>query len=216
MKAVIFDLDNCLAPATAVGEALYAPALTAIRSANDGHVSADELASAFREMWTDAYDWVADHYGFTPAMRAAGWEILTRIEVTGRLAGYEDLNLLGSVPGERFLVTSGWRRLQESKIRALGIEGQFQEIFIDAIDEPRRCGKTALFQHIIAQYGLKASDVVVVGDNPDSELAAAREVGLRAVQMLRPGVARSEATAESVTGLRELIQWLSANRPDAG
>ncbi len=61
------------------------------------------------------------------------------------------------------------------------------------------------------RYDLKPADVIVVGDNPDSELAAARQVGLRAVQMLRPGVARSEATAECVADLRELIRWLAAN-----
>lgn len=33
-KALIFDLDNCLAPAHEVGEALYAPAFDAIREAN--------------------------------------------------------------------------------------------------------------------------------------------------------------------------------------
>lgn len=211
MTAVIFDLDNCLAPATAVGEALYGPAFAAIRKANDGRIAADALAAAFRQMWTHAYDWVADRYGFTPAMRAAGWQALVQIEVTGPLAGYGDLNLLASVPGERFLVTTGLRRLQDSKIRGLGIAAQFREIFIDAIDEPRRLGKAALFQHILVRSDLKPADVIVVGDNPDSELAAARQVGLRAVQMLRPGVARSEANAECVADLRELIRWLAAN-----
>lgn len=214
--AVIFDLDNCLAPATAVGEALYAPAFAAIRMANDGSVSTDALALAFKHMWTHAYDWVAERYGFTPAMRTAGGQALAGIEVTGCLAGYEDLDLLGSVPGTRFLVTTGWRRLQESKIRALGIAAQFREILIDAIDEPQRRGKAELFQHIVSLHALSSTQVVVVGDNPDSELAAARQTGLPAVQMLRPGVERSAATAECVSGLRELIQWLGAHGREAG
>jgi hypothetical protein len=32
-KALIFDLDNCLAPANAVGEELFEPAFDAIRTA---------------------------------------------------------------------------------------------------------------------------------------------------------------------------------------
>ena len=34
-KAIIFDLDSCLAAADEVGEQLFAPAFAAIRAAND-------------------------------------------------------------------------------------------------------------------------------------------------------------------------------------
>ncbi len=37
-KAIIFDLDSCLAAADEVGEQLFAPAFAAIRAANDGSV----------------------------------------------------------------------------------------------------------------------------------------------------------------------------------
>ncbi|MGC8518898.1 MAG: hypothetical protein ACP5P4_10270 [Steroidobacteraceae bacterium] len=47
--------------------------------------------------------------------------------------------------------------------------------------------------------------------DPDYCLAPARAVGLRAAQMLRPAVARSEATAECVTRVNELIRWLTSN-----
>jgi len=41
----------------------------------------------------------------------------------------------------RFLVTSGFRRLQESKVQALGIGKLLTGIYVDAIDEPRPRGK---------------------------------------------------------------------------
>lgn len=208
MKTVIFDLDNCLCPTTESGADLYDPAFTAIRSANDGSVADDALASAFSDMWSHAYDWVARKYCFTPAMMDAGWQALSQVEVNKRLVGYGDLHLLAKVPAERFLVTSGFRRLQESKIRALGIAAQFREVFIDAIDVPVPTGKCALFQEIIAKYELEVSDIVVVGDNPESELAAARSLGLIAVQILRPGVAPSEVAMEHVRDLEGLISWL--------
>ena len=35
-KAIIFDLDSCLAAADEVGEQVFAPAFAAIRAANEG------------------------------------------------------------------------------------------------------------------------------------------------------------------------------------
>ena len=51
---------------------------------------------------------------------------------------------------QRFLVTSGFRRLQESKVRALGFADWFAAIYIDAIDEPNRRGKHGFFQDILS------------------------------------------------------------------
>jgi len=47
---------------------------------------------------------------------------------------------------QRFLVTSGFRQLQESKVRALGCADWFAAIDIEAIDEPNRRGKHGFFQ----------------------------------------------------------------------
>ena len=74
-KAIIFDLDSCLAAADEVGEQLFAPAFAAIRAANDGSVPEEKLRTAFAECWRVAFDAVADKYGFTEAMRAAGWQV---------------------------------------------------------------------------------------------------------------------------------------------
>ena len=50
-KAIIFDLDSCLAAADEVGEQLFAPAFAAIRAANDGSVPDEQLRAAFAECW---------------------------------------------------------------------------------------------------------------------------------------------------------------------
>ena len=47
IKALIFDLDNCLAAATEVGEDLYESAFCAMRNANDGDLSKEKLRQAF-------------------------------------------------------------------------------------------------------------------------------------------------------------------------
>lgn len=69
-KAIIFDLDSCLAAADEVGEQLFAPAFAAIRAANDGSVPEEKLRAAFAECWRGVFHAVTDKYGFTEAMRA--------------------------------------------------------------------------------------------------------------------------------------------------
>lgn len=208
IKAIIFDLDSCLAAADEVGPQLFAPAFAAIRAANDGSVSEATLQAAFRECWRVAFDAVADKYGFTAAMRAAGWQEFSRIEVTQPMRGYGDLAVLKTLPVQRYLVTSGFRRLQESKVRALGFAGWFTGIFIDALDDPDRKGKLRLFQELLAAHGLAPAEVLVVGDNPESEIAAGNRLGITTIQILRPGVPRTEHATHHIQGLRDLTALL--------
>ena len=210
MRAAIFDLDNCLSAADEVGTELFEPAFIAIHAVAGGSHSDTALAVAFADMWRHALDRVAVEHHFTPEMREAAWRQLSELQVTSPMRGYDDLHLLAQVPAVRFLVTSGFQLLQESKIRALGIADDFKAIYVDAIDVPDRKGKRGIFQEIMATYHLDSSEVWVVGDNPDSELAAARSLGLRSVQVLRPGVPPSDRASHHVSGLRELIELIES------
>jgi putative hydrolase of the HAD superfamily len=203
-KAIIFDLDSCLSPADEPGQQLFAPAFDAITNANRGSHSASILENAFADMWRLPFDFVAEKYHFTPAMKAAGWQMLAQLEVTTPMVGYGDLTVLKDLPALKFVVTSGFRRLQDSKIRALGIAPLFTAIYIDAIDQPGYRGKQKIFEDILDHYSLQPDQVLVVGDNHDSEIAAGVRLGIRTVQTLRPGVPRSPAATYHIRGLYEL------------
>ncbi len=64
----------------------------------------------------------------------------------------------------------------------------FDEVVIDALDEPGRRGKERVFADLLDRWGLDPDRAVAVGDDPDSELASARKLGLRAEQTVRPGI----------------------------
>jgi hypothetical protein len=49
-KAIIFDLDGCLAAADEVGEQLFRPAFAAIRAANDGNSPVKESPATLLRM----------------------------------------------------------------------------------------------------------------------------------------------------------------------
>ncbi len=215
IRALIFDLDNCLADAREAGEELYKPAFEAIRQANRGAVAQESLARAFEDIWRHSLDWVAAHYGFSQEMTEAGWRVFGGLEVNRKLHGYGDLSLLSELPANRFLVTSGFRRLQESKIRALDLSPLFTAVYVDAIDEHDRLGKLGHFESILQKQRLTAAEVLVVGDNADSEIAAGARLGMPTVQTLRPGVpyaANATFHIHSLQELKDLLARLNAGQ----
>jgi putative hydrolase of the HAD superfamily len=94
-----------------------------------------------------------------------------------------------------FLVTTGFERLQRSKVAALGIATLFEAIQVDALDDPsQRPGKKQLFQRIMAAHDFASSEVAVIGDSLH-EIRAGNQLGLTTIQVLRDGV-REEAEAQ--------------------
>jgi FMN phosphatase YigB (HAD superfamily) len=204
IRAIIFDLDNCIAPANEPGDDLLAPTFEAIRRANQGHMPAERLEHALAECWRHPLDWVAREYGFSEAMLAAGWAVNRAAEVKTPMHGYADLAVLPSLAVHRMLVTSGFRRLQESKVRALGLPSWLDRIEIDAIDEADRIGKEGHFRAILQEYALAPQEVLVVGDSAEFELAAGKRLGMRTVQILRPGVPAATAADHTIHSFNEL------------
>jgi FMN phosphatase YigB (HAD superfamily) len=204
IKALIFDLDNCLAAANEVGEEVFAPAFAAMKNANCGTLTDEQLAEAFQEVWRHPLDFVAAKFGFSPEMLAAGWKIFSQTVVETPMKGYGDLAILRELPFDLYLVTSGFRVLQESKVKALQIADLFRAVEIDAIDEDDRKGKQRIFASILEARQLRPNEVIVVGDNPDSEIDAGNRLGIRTVQILRPGVPRADSATYYVGTFAEL------------
>ena len=55
IRAVIFDLDSCLAAANEVGDHLFVPAFQAVRNANRGADSEEILFAAYADCWRFPY-----------------------------------------------------------------------------------------------------------------------------------------------------------------
>ncbi|HMY06411.1 MAG TPA: HAD hydrolase-like protein, partial [Accumulibacter sp.] len=191
IQAIIFDLDHCLLDPRVLGDAFVEPVCSALRATNAGTLSERQLLAACADLWRHPFDAVADEYGFSVAMRVAGCRAYAALEVSFALRGYADLAALGQLPAMKFLVTTGYRRLQQSKIAALGFGEIFEEIHIDALEEPGRLGKEGLFAQIVQRRRFTPRQVLIVGDNGASEIAAGNRLRMPTVQLLRPGVARA-------------------------
>jgi FMN phosphatase YigB (HAD superfamily) len=208
IKALIFDLDNCLAAANEVGDELFKPAFAAMRKANRGTLTAEQLAEAFDECWRHPLDFVATKFGFSQEMLEAGWKVFSQTAVATPMKGYGDLPVLHELPCDLYLVTSGFRGLQESKVEALQVGDLFKGIEIDAIDEANRKGKQGIFESILDSRQLRPEEVIVVGDNPDSEIEAGNRLGMKTVQILRPGVPRANNATYYIETFDELKMLL--------
>lgn len=210
-SAIIFDLDNCLAPADDAGRSLLLPLFTAIQQTNHGHFSAEQLTAIEHDTWRTPFDQVMEKHRFPERMRHAAWDAYRGIRVTTPMHGYGDLHLLAEFKVPLFLVTAGFENLQQSKIEALGFAKHFQELHIDKIDQPGRRGKQGIFQDILTRHGFAPAEVLVVGDSADSEIAAGNALGIPTVQTLRPGVPLIETARHHVNGLADLLDLVAAH-----
>ena len=222
MRAVIFDLDNCIMAADEAGVNFFDSAFAAIAEANKARgaqaIPPEILQTAFVECWFTAFDAVAEKYQFSQEMIQAGWAEFSQLKINCPIFGYGDLDALAEINLPKFLVTSGFAALQNSKIDALGFSHfmpqhpkrakYFTEIVIDTIDRPPNLGKERIFRNIMEKYTLNAQDILVVGDNPVSEIAAGNRLGMTTVQISRPKVIVSDQAQHQLRDFHELVRFI--------
>jgi FMN phosphatase YigB (HAD superfamily) len=205
IRALICDLDNTLFPARAIPRSVLQPALDAVRAVNRAGslIPEDRLENALNACWELSFDEVARRYALPDQLCRAWSESAEQLEAPAQLELYADTSVLWKLSVELFLVTTGYRRFQESKIAALDIAHRFDAIYIDALgtDQP---GKEALFRRLVAEHHLAAGEVAVLGDNADSEIAAGFRLGLWTIQIVRERAVSSPAVHFRIASLSEL------------
>src|SRR3989338_4789396 len=103
-----------------------------------------------------------------------------------------------------------FKEYQNSKIQALGITPYFDEVHIDSIDDGNR-GKKAIFLDILQKHGWKPNEVLVIGNDVHRAIKAAKEIGMKTAQALRPGVRKAESVDYFLRSLEDLNAVLTAN-----
>lgn len=218
IRAAVFDLDNTLYDSTTIPRELLASPVSAVRRANTGPdaIPAEALESAIQAAYRFGFLAVSERRSLPAFLRAAWVEEYRHLRVPARLHPYPDV-----VPGLetldllRLLLTTGFRDIQEGKIAALGIAHLFHGIYIDTLDGPAGPGKRRLLEEIFTTHRLAPQEVLVIGDSPENEIAAGNLLGAVTVQILRPGVERSESARnhiETLADLPPLIERLDGPR----
>jgi putative hydrolase of the HAD superfamily len=176
-KAFIFDLDNTVYPVPSIGDALFAPLFDLIRASGAYEGSFEKIRD---EIMRTPFQVVAQKFHFSDELTQQGIRLLQDLSYEGEINPYPDYPEIRQLPGDRFLVTTGFRKLQESKIRGMGIGADFREAIVVDPDTTDKTKKD-IFADIMARYGYRPAEVLVIGDDPGSELQAGRELGLDTV-----------------------------------
>lgn len=175
-RALILDLDNTIYPVSSIADHLFEHLFKLI----DQHLQPGD-----REMATKAklaltrrpYQHVADEFGFSSELKSKGMELLNNIMLDIPMQVYPEYDAINAINIDKFLVTTGFTKLQMSKVEMLNIRADFKNIYVV---DPAICGQTKkdVFANIINENGYTISDVLVVGDDPLSEIKAAIELGI--------------------------------------
>ncbi len=210
MRIIIFDFDNCLVPGNAVGEDVLHPLFTLLEN-SENHLSAEQFAEMKADFWRKPLDYIAEKFKFSEKSTQAGLAYFRQLEAKGSIKGYADSQLVHTMPGTKYLVTSGFESFQRSKIAAAGLSDAFKDVFYDDPGEPPRKGKAFYFDIIAKAENLSPKDIWVIGDSAESEIAAGNSLGMRTVQILRPGVTKSDNARYHVSSLTEFQELMEQN-----
>lgn len=176
-KAIILDLDNTVYSVHTIGDELFAPLFELI--IQDGS-HAHHMDKVKNDIMRRPFQLVARDYQFNEELTGKGIALLREQEYKGKIEPFADYQFVRNLPIDKFLVTTGFLKLQQSKVEGLHLGKDFKEIHIV---DPLTSGRTKkeVFADIIERWGYANPEVLVVGDDPHSEIRAARDLGIEAI-----------------------------------
>lgn len=202
-KYILLDLDNTIYPVFSIGNHLFKSLFELIEKSGEYEGPFEPVKN---DIMREPFQVVASAHGFSPALTKAGIVLLKDMEYNGPISPFEDYELVRKFPQQKFLVTTGFSKLQWSKIRGMKIENDFTEI---RVVDPMLSFQTKkdVFLDLISKYSLDRRALLVVGDDPHAELKAASEIGIDAVLYDKIELNPASEFAR-ITDYSELIQYL--------
>jgi putative hydrolase of the HAD superfamily len=198
VKAIIYDLDNTVFPVSAIGEKLFSPVFDLIKESGEHDDQMDAIKYA---MMRTPFRIVAEHNNFSEELTNKCIAIQETLTYNEPIDTFEDYPETTNLETDRFLVTTGFRNMQTSKIKHLGIENDFDEVHVV---NPVETNKKEVFADILTRYDYAPHEVLVVGDDPESEIKAAKELGITTVLYDKDGIADASQANFKITHFSEL------------
>lgn len=176
-KALLFDLDNTIYSVYSIGDTLFAPLFELIEQAGTHLPFMEKIRD---EVMRRPFQHIANDYRFSGELTAKSLALLHQLEVNIPIAPFEDFALVRQLPVDKYLVTTGFRKMQQSKVDRMNLQKDFREIHIV---DPAASDKTKkeVFADIIHRHQYAKEEVLVIGDDLHSEIRAAQELGIEVV-----------------------------------
>jgi len=208
-KALIFDLDNTIYPVSAIADNLFAK-LFAVLDEYSGSINMgddDRMSKIKEEMTRRPFQYIADKYELDKELNDKMVDTLRTMTYDLPMQPFEDYHHLRNIHLDKFLVTTGFVKLQMSKVIQLGIEQDFKEIIVV---DPDVSGKTKkdVFTEIMQKHNYQPADLLVIGDDPDSEIKAAMELGIDTFLFDPKGIYPGAASTHQSNDLKHVLNIL--------
>ena len=201
-QAIIFDLDNTIYSVPEVAEDMLASLVNLIEE--DGGYTTN-MQAIKTDMMRKPFQVLADTHGFSQNLAQKGFQHMKTVTYDKPMKPFPDYSETRKLPHDKYLVTSGFQRFQMSKVKSLGIENDFTEIHIVDLETNT---KKNVFSDIVKRHHYSLQDVLVVGDDMHSEIAAAKELGIDAVLYDSLNLYPDETSLPRIIDFTELFQYV--------
>ncbi len=203
-KAIIFDLDNTIYPVASIAAELFTPLFQMIEEEGSHH---QHMAAIKADLMRRPFQLVAAEHKFSKELAEKGREHLSQVAYTGKIKPFEDYADTKDLSVDKFLVTTGFPRLQQSKIDGMKIAADFKEIHIV---DPGSSGLTKkdVFAGILERHHYNIADVLVIGDDLESEIKAAQALGIDVVLYDSPNVQQHVTNIPRIEHFSELRNFI--------
>ncbi len=204
-KVILYDLDHTLFDPKTIKKDIFQPAFDTLTKTQ--YFTESTLIKLKNDFFSMSLNTFIEKY-LNDKSKEHFIKKLRSIDTLSTLTTYQDGYVVQELNMINYLVTSGLREYQNLKIDALGIRNWFTEIYIDDPIDPKWNDKEEIMRLIIKNNNYDISELLVVGDNPESELKAGNNIGIETIQILREGIRASEIANFKINTLNELKKYI--------
>ncbi len=203
IKLLIFDLDNTLFDTySQLGIKVLDKMIIQMRKLG---LTKEQEQLLRKKYIITGFRIIAKELGLSEEVKNIGMQTYRGMDLL-HITPYEDVKLLDEFNQKKILVTSGLEEVQLKKVKILKIGDLFEEVIVDESSSYEN--KKKIFADIMRKHKLKPKEVMIIGDNPESEIAAGNALGMITVQILRrPDMLKGKADYH-ITELHELEKIL--------
>lgn len=199
-RAIIFDLDNTIYPVSSIGDKLFKSLFQLIVENGEYSGNFDAIKG---EIMRRPFQFVADDFSFSENLKSKCLKLFLDLTYDERMEPFEDYKYVRKLQGIKFLVTTGFNKLQNSKIQQLNIENDFLEIYIiDPVQS--KLTKKDIFLKLLIDYHLKVHEVLVIGDDLESEIKAANDMGIDSILYDRESKHTDNENQKTISSFKDL------------
>ncbi|MEM1119221.1 MAG: HAD family hydrolase [Bacteroidota bacterium] len=206
---IILDLDDTIFQTSSMNPKIFDSAFSVLRNyyeSVDLSANVDKIITA---LWTNPIDVVLTQCKIPTTVVSAFYKQIESVDFnTLSITPFEDYEIMQSIEINKILVTTGLTQLQMAKVKALEIKSDFDAI---KIDDPRikpRQYKLDIFRQILIQSKIDPKKIWVIGDNPNSELKAGKQLGMNTIQRRSASKQSSKYADYEISSFEEIVDIL--------